>query len=174
MEGVKTYFDPIIDKMANSMGQAVIEAKKEIPLLQGIVMEYSDSKGNLLYSRIITEEDAYKDYGDGSDVDIFSFNEEMTVEQWVENLSNQNLDSGVGMLNAYADGNMIVYVNTFYGVYSAQDVDLSQLDAYHEEMTSVVSEAMELVAIQVPDLEGVRYEYCLEDGTVFYSYEYNR
>lgn len=38
MEGIKEYFDPIIDGMANSIGQVVIEGKKEVPSLQGIVM----------------------------------------------------------------------------------------------------------------------------------------
>ena len=172
MDGVKEYLDPIIDRMANSLGQAVIEGKKEVPSLQGIVMEYNDSKGNLLYSRVITEEDAYKDYGDDANVDIYSFDGEMTVEQWVENLSNQNLGTDVGVLNVYADGNVIVYVNTFEEGVAPNEIDTEALDAYHAEMADTALEAKDLIKMQVPGLEGVRYEYALADGTVIYSYQY--
>ena len=172
MEGIKEYFDPIIDGMANSLGLAVIDGKKEVPSLQGIAIEYSDSKGNLLYSRIITEEDAYKDYGDGSDVDISSFDGEMTVEQWIESLSNQNLGTDVGVLNVYADGNVIVYVNTFDEGVTLYDIDVQMLKTYHAEMTETATEAKKLIKMQVPDLEGIRYEYVLADGTVVYSHQY--
>lgn len=105
-------------------------------------------------------------------MDIYSFVGGMTVEQWVENLSNQNLDTGLGVLNVYADGNVIVYVNTFDEGITLYDIDVQALKTYRAEMADAVLEAKDLIKMQVPDLEGIRYEYVLADGTVIYSYQY--
>lgn len=170
-EETKAYFDPIIDRMANSMGQAVIEMRYEIPSLESIVIEYTFTDGTPIYSREITEEDATKDYGETS-VDIMDM-QSMTVEEWAKNLGAQNQSNDYYTLNVEARGNSLAYVYTLNETMTEQDVDFDVVSASMEEMRETVEEVIVMIRTNCPQLESVIYEYALSDGTVIYSYQFN-